>query len=199
MLVVREHKLVDTESFEQIPRRVFLDTCVVNLTLEYGEQIHDGAEIPAELPERVRSDVEAACGIFDTGQRAFWQLAISPHTYREVTATNDPGQAYELERWFFEVWHYWREFLHGSSDLPSFSEAEETRLSLLSSGMLDVLPDIGDRVLLCDAVVYRCDAFCTRDWRTILTHRDRLAEVPLKIITPSEWWAEIRPWAAVWL
>ena len=190
---------MDTESFDRIPRRVFLDTCVVNLTLDYGEQIHDGADIPDDLPVRVHSDVEAVCGIFDTGQRAFWQFAISPYTYREVTATSDPGRAYKLERWFFEVWHYWREFLHAANNLPSFAEAEETRLGLLSSSVLDVLPDIGDRALICDAVVYQCAAFCTLDWRTILKHRDELAEVPLKIITPTEWWAEIRPWTATWL
>ena len=73
------------------------------------------------------------------------------------------------------------------------------RESILASGILDVLPDIADRVLICDAVVYNCDAFCTRDWRTIIRHRDSLKDLPLKIITPDEWWSEIKPWAAVWL
>jgi len=84
-----------------------------------------------------------------------------------------------------------------AQDLPSFVEAEETRISLLSSGMLDILRDISDRVLICDAVVYNCDAFRTRDWRTILKHRDTLQDLPLRIITPNEWWSEI--WATVWL
>jgi hypothetical protein len=92
-----------------------------------------------------------------------------------------------------------REFLHSAQDLLSFAEAEETRISLLSSGILDVLPDAADRVLICDAVVYNCDAFCTRDWRTILKHRDLLKDLPLKILTPAEWWSEIKPWAAIWL
>ena len=29
-----------------VPGRVFLDTCVVNFMLEFGEQIHDGADLP---------------------------------------------------------------------------------------------------------------------------------------------------------
>ncbi len=186
-------------SFESIPGRVFLDTCVVNLILDYGEQIHENAPISDELPPRLRGDVGALAGIFLTGQRAFWQFAISPVTYREVTATSDPTRAFQLESWLFEIWHYWREFLHGASDLPSFAEAEEQRLELLSSGVLDSLPDVSDRVLICDAVAYRCDAFCTRDWSTILKHRQHLASLPLKIITPAEWCAEIRPWAAIWL
>jgi hypothetical protein len=190
---------IDVSSFEKIPGRVFLDTCVVNLALDYGEQLHDGIPVPEGLAPRLTRDIEALCGIFDTGQRAFWQFAISPYTYREVTTTTDPSRCYELERWFFEIWHYWREFFHSADDLPSFTEAEETRLSLLASGVLDILPDIADRLLICDAVVYNCDAFCTRDWRTILKHRGSLKDLPLRIITPDEWWSEIKPWAAVWL
>ncbi len=183
---------------DEVPGRVFLDTCVVNLVLDYGEQVHEGVPVPEDLSVRLKSDVEALRSIFATGQRASWQLAISPYTYREVTATVDGRQAHQLEQWFFEIWHYWREFLHSDADLPSFSEAEEARLELLSSGVLDVLPDVADRVLICDAVVYRCDAFCTRDWSTILRFRDKLRDVPLNIITPAEWWAKIKPLAALW-
>ena len=84
-------------------------------------------------------------------------------------------------------------------NLPSFFEAEETRLKLLTSGVLDILPDVADRLLICDAVVYNCDCFCTCDRRTILKHRDALTDLPIKIITPAEWWSEIKPWAAIWL
>ena len=186
-------------SFEAIPGRVFLDTNVVNFILDHGEQIHDGVEIPVACSPRVQSDIEALINIFLTGQRASWQLAISPHTYCEVTATTDPTRNYELTRWFFEIWHYWREFLHSDTTFPSFSQAEETRLQLLASGNLDVLPDISDRILVCDAIVYGCDALCTRDWSTILKFRDDLRDLPLKIITPTEFWEEIRPWAAIWV
>jgi hypothetical protein len=74
------------------------------------------------------------------------------------------------------------------NNLPSFIEAEETRIQILSSGILDVLPDVADRVLLCDAVVYRCDCFCTFDKKTILKHREILKALPVEIMTPSEWW-----------
>ncbi len=190
---------MDIESFDNIPRRVFLDTNIVNLTLDYGEQIHEGIDIPSSVSTRLQNDIEALRAIFDTGSRAFWQLAISPITYREVTKTEDPKRTYALQKWFFEIWNYWQQFLHSAHDLPSFSEAEEERLSLLSSGVLEVLPDMADRVLLTDAIVYRCNAFCTRDWSTILRHRRDLEELPLKILTPTEWWNLIKPWAAIWL
>jgi hypothetical protein len=184
--------------FDHIPRRVFLDTCVVNLALDFGEQIHERADIPLRLVPREKADVEALCGVFDTGRRAFWQVAISPHTYCEVTATADPTRRHYLESWFFEIWAYWQEFLHSADNLPTFAEAEEIRLRLLSSSAIRLLPDVSDRVLLCDAIAYACDAFCTRDWSTILKHRDQLKEVPIQIVTPAEWWAIVRPWAAIW-
>jgi len=190
---------MNTDSFFTIPRRVFLDTSVVNLALDYGGQIHNGEEVPKSIPRRRRNDIDALIGIFATGGRAFWQLAISPQTYREVTNTCDPHRKYHLEGWFAELWHCWREIVRVMDNLPTFIEAEEARIGLLASGLLDVLPDPEDRVLICDAVVYRCDAFCTRDWRTILKHRAALSNLPLKILTPSEWWEEIKPWAATWL
>lgn len=168
------------------------------MALDYAEMIHDCVEVPDDVDGRTRSDVESLRGIFSTGQRAFWQLAVSPLTYREVIRTRDATQRERLASWFFEIWAYWREFLHAAEDLPSFSEAEEERLGLVSSGVLEVLPDMNDRVLICDAVVYRCDAFCTRDWSTILRHRDGLSGLPLSIITPREWWELITEWGEFW-
>ncbi len=190
---------MNTGSFFTIPRRVFLDTTVVNFALDYGGQIHNGEEIPDELPKRVREDIDALIAIFATGARAFWQLAISPQTYREVTDTSDLRRLYHLEGWFAELRHYWRETVTAMDNLPTFIEAEEARIGLLASGLLDVLPDPADRALICDAVVYRCDAFCTRDWHTVLKHREALSGLPLRILTPSEWWKEIKPWGAIWL
>jgi hypothetical protein len=190
---------MDPDSFWSIPRRGFFDTNVVNLTLDYGEYIHENVPLPEDLHPTVRQEVEALAGIFATGQRAFWQFAISPLTWQEVNATNDPTRRRNLKQWFAELWHCWRGIVTAMDNLPSFIEAEETRIQLLSSGILDVLPDVADRILICDAVVYRCDCFCTFDKRTILRHRERLKVIPIEILTPSEWWAKIRPWAAIWL
>ena len=37
----------------KIPGRVFLDTCVVNFLLGYGEQIHDGGDLPSLEPREI--------------------------------------------------------------------------------------------------------------------------------------------------
>ena len=189
---------MDPDSFFAIPRRAFLDTNVVNLILDYGEYVHENMPLRADLNLNLRREVEALGGIFDTGQRAFWQFVISPLTYQELSATANPTRRANLESWFAELWHCWREIVRVMENLPTFIEAEHTRVGLLSSGILDVLPDVADRVLLTDAIVYRCDCFCTFDKRTVLKHRDKLGELPIQILTPSEWWAQIKPWASSW-
>jgi hypothetical protein len=187
------------KNLKDIPGRVFLDTCVVNFILNHGEEIHEGISPPANAGERVIRDINALYDIFFVGQRAMWQIAISPHTYQEITGTQDQHQRDQLERWFTDLWRYWRDVIHETDDFPGFIEAEDTRVAFLTSGILDVLPDLADRVLLCDAIVYRCALFCTRDWSTILKHRSRLKGLPLEIVTPTEWWAKIQPYASLWV
>ena len=186
-------------SLKEIPGRAFLDTISLNFILEYGECIFDGLAPPETLNRRMIEDIDAFFNIFLTGKRASWQLAISPFTYREVENTQDVTKKHYLQNWFMEVWDYWLSILEDNDDLPSFVEAEQTKIKLLSSGILDILPDIEDKMLICDAVVYRCDCFCTRDWKTILRYRAKLASLPIKIITPTEWWNLIRPYAGFWV
>ena len=182
-----------------IPGRVLLDTNVVNFVLDHGQCIHDGALIPAHLSERVRGDIEALSAIFAAGQRAFWQLAVSPTTYEKVRATTDPNRRWYLENWFSEIWLYWREIVAGAEDIPSAVEADAERIRLMASDVLRVLPDAGDRRLIRDAIAYRCDGFCTRGWSTILKHRESLKALPLEIFAPTEWSEQLRPWSGLWL
>ena len=105
---------------QDVPGRVFLDTCVVNFMLDHGEQIHDGAPIPADTNQRVVRDIEAMSNIMLVGQRAMWQLAISPHTYQEIAATRDGRRRHRLDTWFDDLWQYWLGFIHEDDDLPSF-------------------------------------------------------------------------------
>lgn len=185
--------------FNNIPGRVFLDTCVVNFILDYGEQIHEGLQLPPGVNHRVAQDIEALYNIFFVGQRAMWQLAISPHTYQEIANTQNTHRHGQLEYWFKDLWQYWKDIVHQDDDLPSFIEAEDGRVHLLSSTELHSLPDLADRVLICDAVVYKCELFCTRDWSTILKHRAHLNDLPLEIVTPMEWWSKIKPYAQLWV
>lgn len=166
--------------------------------MDHTDIIHEGVKCSPDTRSRVGLDIEALRALYETGQRAHWQLAISPLTYLEVMATRDDCRRTELADWFFEVWEYWREFLIRDNSLPTFAEAEQISLQILSSDGLRELPGPNDRALLCDAILYGCDAFCTRDWSTILRHRKQLTHLPISILTPVEWWNKVAPWSAIW-
>ncbi len=184
-------------NLNDLPGRVFLDTCVVNFLLEFSEQIHDGAGLPP-VSKREAADIKALRSLWVVGQRAMWQLAISPYTYSEIARTKDMEKLQELHMWFQKLWQYWRSTIEQDDNLPSFIEAEDIRVHTLIDVYLSCLPDVADRVLICDALVYRCDLFCTRDWTTVLKHRSELRELPIEIVTPSEWWEKVRPYAGLW-
>lgn len=184
---------------EKLPGRVFLDTNIVNFILDYGEYIFDGLSASETLGHRTLESIDAFYNIFLTGKRASWQLAISPMTYREITKTIDARRNNYLKTWFLDIWDYWTKTVDENDDLPSFLEAEKSKIDLLTTGILDFLPDIEDRMLICDSIAYRCDLFCTKDWKTILRYRENLGSLPIKIVSPKEWWNIIKPFAALWV
>lgn len=180
-----------------IPGRVLLDTNVVNFTLDWGEAIFDGGELPDYLPEQDMADILTLRDIFLTGQRAYWQIAISPKTYHEIQATLDRDRRVFLQNWFDELWIYWRGFFE-EGDL-SDHHADSLCRRLVHSQFLAAIPQPSDRELIAHAIAYGCDGFCTRDRRTIVRHRHKMNGVPLRILTPTEWWAVIAGYGGLWV
>ena len=175
--------------------RIFVDTCIANFMLDFGEQIHDGAEPPPGLSENDCLDIDALQRIAVLGQRGGIQMAISPHTYFEIQKTRDKSRLSDLDYWFQELWDYWRSVVVADDGLPTFVEAESERVRALGFECIAVLPDISDRVLLCDALAYRCDLFCTRDRNTIVKHREKPRKLPLELVTSAEWRRRLEPYA----
>jgi hypothetical protein len=180
-----------------IAGRILFDTNLVNLTLDCGEFIFDGGEIPAHIPGSAIDDVIALRGMFFTSQRASWQLAISPLTYQEIDATPDRARRAELMRWFNELWLYWREIFE--ADELSDEDADSLARRFVGSDYLAPISQTSDRVLAAHAIAYGCDAFCTRDRKTILRHREKLRGVPLRFLSPAEWWQQVIPYARLWV
>lgn len=64
---------------------------------------------------------------------------------------------------------------------------------LLSDSSLSAIPGLADRELLAHAIAMRCDVFCTRDSAAIICKRHLLPALPIRIMSPGEWWVAIRP------
>jgi hypothetical protein len=69
---------VDRMIIEDLPGRVFLDTCIINFILDHCEEICDGVSSASCTDVRSSADIDAPYNIFLTGQRAMWQVVVSP-------------------------------------------------------------------------------------------------------------------------
>ena len=175
--------------FESIPAKVFLDTNVVNLIVKWPEQIFENMPVPPGVNELTVHDVEALMHLFYTGQRANWQLIASAKTIEEILQTADDGVRERLLRYVVEI-----------ADQTSAESRHGRDLGrrLNDSSLLGAMPDPSDRELVGNAIGMDCDVFCTRDHKTIIRKRHLLPKLPLRILTPVEWWRTVKPWAGLW-
>lgn len=97
--------------------------------LDHGGAIHDGDTPSPDLDARDVQDIDALRNVFLTGQRAGWQLAVSPFTYSEIARTKDPVRLSSLHMWFQELWQYWRSVVESDPNMPTFIEADEARIA----------------------------------------------------------------------
>lgn len=176
--------------FEQIPRRVFLDTNVINLLIKWRTHVFEQEPIPPEAEGGIALDVEALMHIFYVGSRADWDLVGSPGTLDELARTKHSELREDLLDYGIQI-------------VEQYPEDEERKFSadfgrrLASSSLLSALPDMADRELIGHAIRLGCDVFCTCDRSTIVSKRTRLPKLPIRILTPPEWWAHVKPWGGL--
>lgn len=176
--------------FDEIPTRIFLDTNVVNLIVKHAPVIFDMEPQDASLPIGRRRDIEALTHLFAVGTRACWELRVSETTIHEINRTLREQVRHDLAAYALEM-------LECGTDERAHGGGLGRRLA--DSTLLGCLPDLADRELLGNAIGLGCDAFVTADIRTIISRRGSLPDLPLRILTPTEWWASVKPWGGLWL
>jgi hypothetical protein len=190
----QEEHSADCEKFpfKEIPRRIFLDTNIIDCLVKSPKHVFEMEEMPSETHATLRTDIESLMHVFHVGSHTHWDLVASELTLKELSATPDKSLREDLLE-------------YGVSFVNTLDESNEERKyandlarRLNDSAFLASLPDSSDRNLIAHAVALRCDAFCTRDLRSIHNKRQTLRALPLKILTPFEWWQHIRPWAGLW-
>jgi hypothetical protein len=186
----QEEHSADCEAhpYEKIPKKVFLDTNVVNLLVKNGEQIFEQEPISSDIDKTRAQDIEALMHVFHVGRRASWQLIASHKTINELERTPSVSDREDLLDYALSL-------VQPPHEDGAF--AEEFGRRLAGTHFVSALPDVADQMLIGNAIGYRCDAFCTCDRKTIVKFRDRLHSVPLRILTPLEWWRCVRPWAGL--
>lgn len=154
------------------------------MIIDHREVIFDGYGITEGITDRLQEDIYAMYHILALGQRSGLNAVISPMTFEEIMATTDEGKRDELLAYCGELWTYLHEFTP-EVEIPNM-EAHLTK-EYLENKCFSLLPGESDKKLIIEALYYKCDYFCTRDWNTILKHRDKLKDIPIKFIRPCEW------------
>jgi hypothetical protein len=169
-----------------LPQRIFLDTSVINFIVDHSECIFNGDEISTSINDRTYDDICAMMRIFHYADHNAIEMIISNTTFTEINATADQEKREKLKMYCDDLWNYFHHLIGDDFKSPGI-EVKYYEEYLLDKG-LGQLSGSNDRKLIIEALFYKCDIFCTRDWKTILKHRKILkSNVPLEILTPTEW------------
>jgi hypothetical protein len=179
--------------FEALPRRIFMDSCIVQTLRKYGEFIYDGVMIRSRdvihrIPDGL-DNVEALRAICQVTSRALFQWIVSDASRREAAAKGDAGHL----QWLFEIDNYGRAFLDETGPSAE-SQALAAKLGEPKFGYLGA----GDRILLRDAIFLRCDSFLTVERKLPKNAVHIQRELGIRVLTPIGYWELLRPWATLW-
>ncbi len=169
-------------------RSVFLDTNVVRYlaTLpsyfyEAGADEEDQTKLAQITSTKLRTDIDVLRALPNLSARGIPHALVITRDVVEELPLGARQFGENLLSWCIEI---------GSRD-------EYTPKNFFD-GLAEVL-DASDRQLYLQAVALGCDTFLTTDYRTIVKRRDDLPRYGTRIMTPSEWWQQMRPWAGLYL
>lgn len=166
-----------------------MDTNVINILVKQRDYIFDQETIPNTLDATLALDVEALMHVFHVGARADWDILASAKTIDEISQTRNPCIREELLDYALQL-------VDSNSEEGAFATSFGRRL--VDTHFVSSLPDFADRELIGNAIGFGCDAFCTCDRSTIIGKLELLQKLPIRILTPREWWAHVKPWAGLW-
>ena len=173
------------DSWETLPRRVYLDTNTLQTIFDYAGQIWENETfVPADRDKTVpdlEDDIQALGELMAVNQRAGFEFVVTEASLSEVSARREPLYL----QWVLDVLDVW--IVQSGGEKPAPPRIQ--RIGSVSSK---------DWNLLRDALAYRCDAFLTMERRLfsqapVIEHRTRL-----RILRPTTYWHCLRPWAALY-
>ena len=178
--------------FEDIPRRIFLDSSALQTLQDYGEFLYE--KEPLAATDRIHRDpkgiakLEALRLIMQVAERAPFEFALSRTSFIEVHGKGD----FRYIQWAYDVLDHWLACLEESGE-PSGNSAALAAINSNSYGYLGE----GDRALLRDAIGLDCDAFLTMENKLPknASHIERTLGV--RVLSPIEFWEYLQPWAAL--
>lgn len=171
-----KHNAQDAKTrFDQIPGRIFLDTCALQYIQDFGEYIFDNYQEDEEYflaprGKRIEKDnplypqIVALHDLFLGSERAHFEFALSESVYQEVVQKKQGGEIDKgFLQWFYDVWDHWQAVLESYEDEPVSQEAQKRyELAKSDKSLLGNLSEPDQKIVL-DAIQLDCDALLTVD------------------------------------
>jgi len=190
--------------FESLPRRIFLDTNVLQYLNDFGEFIFDHYQENEKYlisPEgrkilkgiSLYQEIKALRFLLLGINRTNIEFAISESTFKEVQAKKDDGYT----KWFFDVWDYWQSILQEQGDeIPSTSAKLRLEEFDNDNSILGRLSK-SDKKIIRDAIFFDSNAILTTDkFKSI--DKDINGKYGLRVLSPNDLWELLKPWQALW-
>lgn len=178
--------------FEDMPRRIFLDSSTLQTLLDYGGFLYENE--PLNVTDPIYRDakgivkLEALRLIMQIAERAPFEFALSGNSFAEVHARRDSGYL----QWAYDVLDHWLTCLEESGeprgDLAAFAAIDSNSYGYLGEG---------DRALLRDAIALECDTFLTMENKLTKNAGHIERTLSLRVLSPTEMWEYVQPWASL--
>lgn len=184
-----------TVAFEELPRRLYLDSSTLQTLDRYGEFVWENVEPPDDdrcwQTPQLLEDLQALRLIFRINERAMFDIVVTRAALEEVAAKKDGAYL----RWVRDVAAHWQDSLDEQGDGAFDGSGRELILAEPRFGYLSRK----DKRLLQDAIAVECSAFVTMEKRLPKTARHFEAATGLKLLRPPELATMLGPWAALYL
>ena len=191
-------------NYGSFPRRIFLDTNILQYLQDFGEFIFDHYQENENYLVSPRgnkiltgtalyNEIDALRFILLGIDRSSIHFAVSENTFEEVQKKQDTN----YRRWFFEMWDYWRNILREHGDkIPSKSANSQLEKFDQDQSLLGRLSK-SDSKIIRDAIFLDCHAVLTVDKFQDL-HKEIKAKYKLMILCPTGFLKLIGPFQALW-
>jgi hypothetical protein len=137
----------DRFTFESIPRRVFLDTNVINVLVKHSAHVFDHEPIPLETESTLATDIEALMHVFYVGARATWDVLASQRTLDELSRTRNSTLREDLLE-------YALGFVNRDLCDEDRRFAADFGRRVIDAPFVAALPDLPDRELIGNAISF---------------------------------------------
>ena len=178
-------------NYEELFRKIFLDTTVVHCLVRYGEEIFENQSISRyakiRYMEHGTKNIESLRDLFGF-PRSNFRLVITDNTLEEIASKGNSHYlqyAWELKDYCEERNRYEEKFVSYRDQNQQILEDFNPKIGFLSSA---------DRELIFDAIRVQCKYFMTMDEK-LLKNKTQIKDLTgMILVRPFEFLDIVKPW-----